>query len=298
MKKPVIYITVIVVLLTANLYLFLNPRKGINNAASNRYFDGVEKESLSRISFTNNDQVVSMVKSENGWLLDDSLRVDREFFNTLLIILDKVETLGKISTWAGDTLGEIELVTSKEVVKLQYAVNPTKTKAFFIDGSGVSEVSVPGYRDNVIGIFELHPDQWRDRLILDAGWRTIQRIKVDYQNAQDIVIQFDNTFFLVNGQPPRDSSALVDYLNQFQYFQANEIVSKGRFPRFDSLMATQPTAQLTIDEINNEDRLSMKIFPPLSGQNYHLVTTGNRMMVIDGKRVNNLLPELSDFFSD
>jgi len=298
MKQLAIYIVLIAVLLAANLYLFLAPQKGVKNAASGRYFDGVEMGALSQISFTSDDQRVSMIKSGNGWLLGDSLRVDEGFLNTLLTILDKVETSRRINTWEGNALGEIELVTPNEVVKLQYASNPTKTKAYFIDEDEVSEVNVPGYRDNVIGIFELHPDQWRDRLILDAGWRTIQYVKVDYQRNQDIIIQFDDKFFLVNGKASVDSAAVVKYLNRFQYFQANEIISKGRFPEFDSLATTHPFAQLTIDDIKNEHQLSIKIFPHLSDQNYHLVTSGNKMMVIDSERVNDLLPSLSDFFSE
>ena len=298
MKKPLIYVIVIIVLLAANLYLFLVPRTGIKNVTSSRYFESIDTETLSRISFTNDDETVSMMKSEDGWLLDDSLQVDEDFLNTLLTILNKVETSKKISKWEGAILGEIELVTANEIVKLQYATNPTKTKAYFIDGSEVSEVSVPGYSDNVTGIFELHPDQWRDRLILDANWRTIQRVKIDYQSAQDITIQFDDKFFLVNGQVPKDSPAVVDYLNQFQHFQVNEIISKGRFPEFDSLVTMQPIAQLEIDNINNKEQFSMKIFPHLSNQNYHLVTVGTEMMIIDSERINNLLPSISDFLSE
>ncbi|MDE0471303.1 MAG: hypothetical protein OXH57_05130 [Ekhidna sp.] len=298
MKKSAIYVVVIIVLLMANLYLFLVPRSGIKNVASSHYFEDIDMETLNQISFTSAGKTVSMIKSKDGWLLDDSLQVDEGFLNTLLIILNKVETSKKISTWEGVTLGEIEIVTASEIVQLQYATNLTKTKAYFIKGDEVSEVSVPGYSDNVTEIFELHPDQWRDRLILDANWRTIQLVKIDYQSSRDITIQFDDKFFLVNGQASQDSVAIVDYLNQFQHFQANEMISRGRFPEFDSLVATQPIAQLVIDNINNKEQVSMKIFPHLSNQNYHLVTLGKEMMIIDAKRVNNLLPVISDFLSD
>ena len=100
---------------------------------------------------------------------------------------------------------------------------------------------------------------------------------------------------MVNGEAPQDSSAVVEYLNQFQYFEANERISDGRFPRFDSLAQTTPGAVITIEDIKEEQPVILTIFPNLKGQAYHLVMRENQMMVIDARRVQGLLPTPQDF---
>ena len=111
---------------------------------------------------------------------------------------------------------------------------------------------MPGYKDNVVDIFKLHPDQWRDRLMFDGSWRTIQKATLNYTTGDVMEIAFKDKFFLVNDRQPQDSSAVIDYLNQFQYFEANEMISSGRFPQLDSLKDTKPTALLTIEDIKSE----------------------------------------------
>ena len=84
-------------------------------------------------------------------------------------------------------------------------------------------------------------------------------------------IVFNDQFFLINGNPPNDSSAVIDYLNQFQYFEANEMISEGRFPRFDSLAQTKPSTIVTIEDIKYEETIVFQIYPNMKGQAYHLV---------------------------
>ena len=58
---------------------------------------------------------------------------------------------------------------------------------------------------------------------------------------------------------------------------------------------TEPVATISIDDIKTEQPMLLKIFPPLTGQGYQLLTSNGKMMVIDSRRVNNLLARPSDF---
>ena len=155
---------------------------------------------------------------------------------------------------------------------------------------------MPGYRDNVVEIFQLHPDQRRDRLVFDGSWRTIQSLQISYPQADDLEIAFDEKFFLINGRAPSDSSALIDYVNQFQFFQVNEMISTGRFPLFDSLSKTEPIATVIIDDINLQDPFKLFIYPKEANQPYHLVKDAqNQLMVLDAQRVRNILVDAKVF---
>ena len=138
-------------------------------------------------------------------------------------------------------------------------------------------------------------DQWRNRTVFDGSWRTIQELNLT-SKGQELTIKFNSQFFEVVGVSEIDSSGVVDYLNQFQLLQANEMISIGRFPDLDSLKTTIPVAILTIDDIKNSGETVFRIYPNLSGQSYQLVTKNDKtLMVFDRKRIQSLLKFNEDF---
>lgn len=290
MSKAAKYIIAIVILLIANLWLFTSGDQ-VTTSESRRYFDEQDLEGVSRFIFALPQDTVKLELTENGWVLNDQYLADQGFVNTLISILERVETGREIENWDGGKLGSVEVEFDfNSRYRFDIASNATKTKSYFVSDDIAMEVAVPGYRDNVVDIFMLHPDQWRDRTVIDGSWRTIQNLQVQNSLGEDFQISFSDKFFLINDKAPNDSSAVVDYLNQFEQFQANEMISKGRFPQMDSLSATEPFASVTIDDIKNEDAITLKIFPNMDGQAYHLLENDKgEHMVIDARRVTQIL---------
>ncbi|MEQ8904620.1 DUF4340 domain-containing protein [Ekhidna sp.] len=290
MSKTIKYAIAVAILLGLNLALFLNDSS--NDAPkAEKYFLSEDLEGVSRFTFAIEKDSVVIERSEQGWILNDQYKADEGFINTLISILEKVEVGRTIDDWNREVLGNVEVEFDFNTrYRFQIATNPTKTKSYFITNDIAKEVAVPGYRDNVIDIFTLHPDQWRDRTIVDGSWRTIQKIKVEKQNGESFEIAFNDNFFTVNGDAPYDSSAVVDYLNQFQQFQANEMISKRRFPDLDSLSDSEPLARVLIDDLKDENPTLLQIYPDDEKRGYHLVIdhTGQQM-VIDGRRVQQIL---------
>ncbi|MEQ9008638.1 MAG: DUF4340 domain-containing protein [Ekhidna sp.] len=290
MSKTIKYAIAVAILLGLNLALFLNDSS--NDAPkAEKYFLSEDLEGVSRFTFAIEKDSVVIERSEQGWILNDQYKADEGFINTLISILEKVEVGRTIDDWNREVLGNVEVEFDFNTrYRFQIATNPTKTKSYFITNDIAKEVAVPGYRDNVIDIFTLHPDQWRDRTIVDGSWRTIQKIKVEKQNGESFEIAFNDNFFTVNGDAPYDSSAVVDYLNQFQQFQANEMISKRRFPDLDSLSDSEPLARVLIDDLKDENPTLLQIDPDDEKRGYHLVIdhTGQQM-VIDGRRVQQIL---------
>jgi len=294
MNKTTVYGIAIVVLLLANGWLFFS-EKTVQGGEKRNYFDAENLEKVSFFLFHNQEDTTKIEKTANGWVVNDQYRADERFLNTLFSIIERIESGRKFDGWNEEVAGAVEIGMGADAgYRFQLATNPTKTKSFFIAEGVVTEVSVPGYRDNVVDIFLLHPDQWRDRLVIDASWRSIQKLTVS-EAVENLTLTFDDKFFLINGQPAQDSSAVVDYLNQFQYFEANEMISPGRFPKFDSLAKTTPTATVEIDDIKLDKPMLLNIFPKLDNQAYHLVTNENGMMVIDAARVQQFLASVRDF---
>lgn len=296
MKKTAYYSIVIVLLILANLTLFFWDGRAMTDETDRRFFDEQKLEAVTEISFSSEDKSIVMELKEGEWILNNSYPVDQGFFNTLLSVLERIEVNRSLEEWNNDVDGSVEVFANGVSYQFDYATNATQTKTYFLADGKVLEVSVPGYRDNVAGIFQLHPDQWRDRLVFDGSWRTIQQLTLNYPSGNDLKISFDNTFFKVNEQSPQDSTAVVDYLNQFEFFQANEMLSKGRFPKLDSLAQSRAEAILTIDDIKNEEPLTLSIFPKLPNQSYHLVINQQGdQMVIDARRISAILKTPKDF---
>ena len=290
MNKSTKYIIAILILLIANLWLFFSGAENNVRAAEN-YFAAEDLEGVSAFRFQFEGQEVTIGKTGEGWIINDTYPADQGFVNTLISILERVEVRSTLANWDTEPMGSVEVEFDfNSRYRFDFAANPNKTRSYFITEAGAKEVMVPGYRDNVIDIFTLHADQWRDRMVLDGSWRTIQKLTVENERGVNFQITFDNQFFLLNGQPPTDSSAVVDYLNQFQQFQANEMISMGRFPEMDSIGNTQPFASVTIDDIKYDQPVRLEFYQNKANQPYHLVKDHNgQQMVIDARRVQQIL---------
>ncbi len=296
MNKTFIYSVIIVLLLGANLFVFFYDFRDDGSNGSEVYFEKLSDKEIVGITITSGDTPIELTSTSDGWYLNDQVKADNGFVNTLISVLERVASGRKIKDVTHEKQGSVSLkLNDDSEISFEYTSNPNRTKSYFIESGSASEVFVPGYKDNVIDIFMLHPDQWRDRLIIDASWRTIQELNLKIKDRESLEITFVDKFFLVNGEPPQDSSAVVDYLNQFQYFEANEMISRGRFPAFDSLAGEEPLAVLQIDDINAENDLILEVFASINQQPYHLVKVGEQMTVVDAKRVNDLLATSADF---
>ncbi len=247
--------------------------------------NGIQNLTIGEITLTKNGEV---------WLVNKQHPADPNLMQLLMSFLQKVAVKKPVS----DVGSNAKTVEINGELAFKVSSNATKTKTFFALNDKTYEVHIPGYNEFLGGIFELQADQWRDRMLLDASWRTIQDLNLDYAEASmdDLSIQFNENFFTVKGVARLDSNRVVDYLNQFQVFQVNEWISAGRFGRYDSLSKTNPIAELTISTISANQPIKLEIFPQLGSEQFYLVKGSNgSLMVIDEIRMNAILQGSSDF---
>ena len=87
-------------------------------------------------------------------------------------------------------------------------------------------------------------------------------------------------------------------MGQYEYFQINDYLEKGKYPKYDSLSLTTPMAELTVRDIDLSKDVDLRIFPLLKNQNFYLVVgRKEEMMVIDSKRMSNILSKKDQFIS-
>ena len=286
---------VFVLLLISNLIFLFVGGKSSGVSFNEQKFALMDTAGVSFIKL--ND--IKLSRGPQGlWLVDEEYAVDPNLDRLLFSILNRVRVQKPVKVPQEEGI-KVEISGDQPMTYYVWG-NPTKTRTYFsLDGDDeVYQVQIPGYNEYVGGVFELKKDQWRDRLVLNESWRTIQNLQLDYldEDEKDINIKFDKDFFLVEGVQQLDSNAVVEYLNQFQYFQANEWVSKGRFEQYDSLSTKPVLAKLTIESINYDLPIMLEIYPKLPGDRIYLVMTYDEsMFVVDDQRMSQILLQNKDF---
>lgn len=295
-KKTASYFLIILVLLGCNLYLLFTNHTVSPASFNDRLFLIKDTAAIWSIIIENEKAQVRLTQTKEGWRLNDRHAVDKGFLKTLLSIFNRVKIKRKVGVPDTKISGRVNIqLNDGGIRKMAYINDPLRTKTFFVQNGQGYLVEVPGYSDNVANIFELTVDQWRDRTVLDGSWRTIQLLTLTMPK-EELRIAFKDSFFDVRGVQPVDSNAVVDYLNQFQAFQANEMVSKGEFPSLDSLLKTPPLAVLSIQDISKPEPTTLTIYSRLPNQSYHLVTNNQGdMMVFNSSRMEQILKSPAAF---
>ena len=160
-------------------------------------------------------------------------------------------------------------------------------------------MEIPGYNNYISGIFELTENQWRDRVLFSTTWRSLQSLNIDYiESEEDLDIFFDEKFLTVKGVNKLDTTSLMDYIGQYQYFQINDFLEKGKYKKYDSLFQTKHMAVVTINDIDTSKNRKLEVYPLMEGENFYLLTDEKEeMMVIDRKRMENILSKKAQFIS-
>ena len=302
MKKVYIYISIIIFLLGVNFYVYYTKDSLHTTSFVDTHFSIKDTAALKTVIIAHQEDTIHLERLNDQWVLNEHYPTEQRFLSLLLSIIYRVRINRVVENHSYPTESTVNILTQKgRVLSFGIYRNATKTKSYFLEKTTAYEVNVPGYIDNVADIFYLHPDQWKNRLIINSNWRTIQSLHITYLNEKKntLHIVFDKEFFVVNNIIENiDSMQVVDYLDQFQYFHANEMISPGRFHHLDSIQrVSKPMAILTIDDIYLETPKIINIYQKLSDRHFYLVTDeSGKMMVVATNRIDKILKTPEDFF--
>ena len=146
---------------------------------------------------------------QEGWKLNNKFPSDPNLRKMLFTVSNRVKVSRALTGNEKEQLlkRNEEMGTSVTLTvdgdERSYSVvgNANKTKTYFIENQEVYQVDIPGYQDFLASIYELKRDQWRDRLVFNGNWRTIQNMEVIYPEKSDknLLIRFKETFYEVDG---------------------------------------------------------------------------------------------------
>jgi len=287
-RKTKRWLVVIGLLVVANVAVYFSGKSGGGVRFDEAQFAVRDTASVTSISIGD-----VQLRKETTWMVGQ-YPADPTFVDHLLNVLLRVRVKKPVGEMSAE--GAVAITVNDRA--FHFKPNDTKTRTYFIEEGQGYEMEIPGFSDYVGGIFELASDQWRNRLVYNGSWRTIQLLTLDYTatDADDFEIRFEKDFFKIDGIASQDTTRMMDYLNQFQYFQANERLSPGRVPYLDSLARTKPLAVLTIDDIQIDQPIRFTIFPRRPQDGFHLMLDPNgEMIVVDMQRAGMILMRKEEF---
>lgn len=304
-KKNQRLIMIAGLLVVANLVFFTSSNETFSRT-DKRVIAVADTSAIFTVKLTRAGSENLLERSGEGWVLNQEFGTDPGYIRILLAVMNRVAVKRQL----GDTqMEELKSQVESDAVFVEvedpdrsfYVLgNRTYTKTFFLESDLEKgyEVEIPGYRDFVGGIFQLTADQWRDRLIFRGNFRTIDRIEVRRNGQSELIAGLKDGYFGIEGLTSYDTTALVNYLNGFNYLQANERISSGKFPQYDSLRQTDVKDELIISDLGLSEPLTLTIYPPLPGENFQLMVANDKdMMVIASTRIQSWLKKAQDFSS-
>lgn len=300
---------VFVGLLVVSLLLMWAGKKDRIVSVDKSLFAITDTTLITGVVIQSENQEISIQRMENDWRINNQYKTDPQLVYLSQRILNAVQTQrpvsqSNLSSIKGELEKNGELVTIQlstgEEKKFYAGGNKAKTTAYFgtEDLSKIYTVAIPGYKSYLSGIFELSLNQWRDRVLFASSWRTIQSLNIDFLDTElsDLNIYFENQFLTVEGINSLDTAALINYLQPLEFFQLNDYLNRGVFPKYDSLLDVAPMAQLSLKDINSDKDRTLTVYPKIEGERFYLLTNQQKeMMVVDEGRMNKLLAQPSFF---
>ncbi len=295
-RKNLILLGLILLLIAANVVVFRIGFRSSSVSFDPALFTVSDTSLITEVTFSGKDGDIILNRSGGSWMVNGTYPVDEGLRRLLFSILNRIEVKREAEANATGTPTRVK-ISGDQPMEFEVFGNPTRTKTYFSSQGQTYEVELPGYRDYLGSIFELSKSQWRNRMLFDGNWRSIQRLTLDYTDSRkDLEIRFQDQFFVIEGVSEIDSNKVVNYLNQFDRFQANELIELPKFPDYQTLAQTEPMAVLTIESIHYSTRFSLSFYPMKETDRIGLVSTSTGdWAVVDRKRLANLLVE-TDFF--
>ena len=176
--------------------------------------------------------------------------------------------------------------------KVTYFYRPGDERAYIID--------IPGYTNYISAIFNLTELQWKDRKLFESPWQSIQSLTIERPVApeHDLSFSYQNSFPGIDqlNMSKVDTAKMINYLEQFAYFETNEHVDISRFDQFDSLSHTPPIGKIKLTDLDPSMSNELTIWARLPQDRVHLTldSRGN-WSVIERRRVQALLPPRNSF---
>ena len=240
-QKNLLLIIALAVLVACSIALSFSTKPRMTTFTESDLFAISDTASIHSIrinsSYHNIENVLE--RTANGWTINEIYEADPSMTRVLLSVLQQVTISRTVAKNQAQSIRDdvlekgykIEIEGTDHQISTFYCLgNSTKTMSILMkeDSETPHIVNLPGYDSYVAGIFEVTELDWRNRLIFNSTWRTVQRLELLYPqySYNNVEIRFNLDFFEITGVDAIDTTAMMNFIDEFQYFQADRFINR------------------------------------------------------------------------
>mgnify|MGYP000097273297 CR=1 FL=1 len=307
-KKNMRLLIVLAFLVLVSLALKFFPSNQKTTIENYAEFQIEDTAAVNKITIKSDQLDNVLLRTDSGWVINGSHKADENIMMVLLSVMKKVEIVRSVGTTQEHDISEqldnegilAQFYEGSELVQ-SFTAGANENQTMSIFQSKDDEyyvVQIPGYESFITGIFQISAIDWRNRLLVSVGPTTLNAMGIEYfqEPEESYEIEIEGNFPSIDGIENLDTLALMDYLDQFQYFQADQFIEPHSEPVYDSLSATQPWVKFTFDNFNLTGGPSITFFPQIKGDAFILgITRENQWALFSYNRISAIFKKKSAF---
>lgn len=308
-KKNTTLLIVLLFLFAITAFLLISDEVKKKMVAKEDYFAIQDVSKINKIILKGPDFNHTLALKNGEWQVNSTYPVDQNLMEVLQTILKKVAVKRPVPKAEQKKVSEI-LANRGVLVEVHgedkllrsfvVAGSDDKTASYFHDiGNDVPFVMyIPGYDSYIAGIFELKLHEWRNKLIFSSNWRSLRSVEVSYpgNRAASFEIVFEKDFFKIPGIGKIDTTIMMAYLENLEYFKADNLLADGEYPRYDSLLKTTPLVEITVMDIDTAKNNMLQLYHQINEDPFVLGSTDNHQaLLIRYPRLEPFLKSKTDF---
>ncbi|MCC5928183.1 MAG: hypothetical protein JJU28_02960 [Cyclobacteriaceae bacterium] len=311
-KKNIRWLSLLGILSLIALILHFSGTERKDTMGNPGMFSVADTASIQKIHITRQKENIVLERTSGTWTVNGAYEADEGIMMVVLTVLRQMEVSRGVSRSQAEEIveglktegAEVQIYDSKGKISHFYAGgNLTKTLSYFTDNQNGQAwiVNLPGYDSYVAGIFEIPAIDWRRRLLFSSTWRSLLKLNANYpyNPNYDFDIEFFAGFLKMPGIEPLDTAAMMEYIEQFEYFQADRFIEEGMFPHYDSLANTPPEFIIKIEDIDKLKNRTLSLYHRIPGDNNILgVLEDGRKALFNYRRIAGIYARKEDFIAN
>lgn len=309
-KKNKILIVILILLIAISSVLHFSNESPETTTISNAdKFAIADTAAIQKIIFKTKDGTNILERNNGNWTINNNIDADPDIVHVFLAVLKQLNISQGI---AGNQAEQTKKDLLEKGIRVEIFDHTGLMKSFYVKGNSTKTLSVfmdekeripyvvelPGYDSYVAGIFNIPPIDWRRRLIFNSTWRSLRKLEMLYpaKSKNSFEIRFDIDFFAVTGVDDIDTISVMNYIETFQYFQADRFIEPKPRSTYERLLKTEPLAYLSIEDIDDRKNNRITFYNRLKGDRMIMGKLDNgQVALFEYKRIRNIFKKKSHF---
>jgi hypothetical protein len=303
-SKKWLFWLVMLLLLGSLLFLLLRPKGEPKD--DRKDFEIEETEDIQKIFLKDrNDNSVLLQRSDENWLLNDSLFARKPAVELLLKTMKKIRVKGPVPKTARSNIirqmaakaVKVEIYDSKGKLKTYYVGGPTPdqfgTYMYMENSLYPYVVHIPGFDGYLTPRYSVNQDEWESRQIFSIPVKDIQSVSVNYTNEPEYSFKLikNGEDFTIESDGLTDPS-MLNFGAVSSYFSNFKNISYEGYPpmfeqnraKEDSIKKTPPWCELTVTG-NNGKSERLRIWQKEARSDLSLYDQEGNPLAIDPERL-------------